>query len=113
MEMKWTPEQQKVIETRNANVLVSAAAGSGKTAVLVARILSMITDLEHPVSIDELLIVTFTRAAAGEMRERIRLAIEARIEEEEKQEDSPKKESDVRASKKAEYPASSCTDYDD
>ena len=90
--MKWTPEQQKVIETRNANVLVSAAAGSGKTAVLVARILSMITDLEHPVSIDELLIVTFTRAAAGEMRERIRLAIEARIEEEEKQEDSPKKE---------------------
>ena len=86
MEMKWTPEQQKVIETRNANVLVSAAAGSGKTAVLVARILSMITDLEHPVSIDELLIVTFTRAAAGEMRERIRLAIEARIEEEEKQE---------------------------
>lgn len=42
MEMKWTPEQQKVIETRNANVLVSAAAGSGKTAVLVARILSMI-----------------------------------------------------------------------
>lgn len=92
MEMKWTPEQQKVIETRNANVLVSAAAGSGKTAVLVARILSMITDLEHPVSIDELLIVTFTRAAAGEMRERIRLAIEARIEEEEKQEDSPKKE---------------------
>lgn len=92
MEMKWTPEQQKVIETRNANVLVSAAAGSGKTAVLVARILSMITDLEHPVSIDELLIVTFTRAAAGEMRERIRLAIETRIEEEEKQEDSPKKE---------------------
>ena len=92
MEMKWTPEQQKVIETRNANVLVSAAAGSGKTAVLVARILSMITDLEHPVSIDELLIVTFTRAAAGEMRERIRLAIEARIEEEEKQEDSPKKD---------------------
>ena len=52
----------------------------------------MITDLEHPVSIDELLIVTFTRAAAGEMRERIRLAIEARIEEEEKQEDSPKKD---------------------
>ena len=92
MEMKWTPEQQKVIETRNANVLVSAAAGSGKTAVLVARILSMITDLEHPVSIYELLIVTFTRAAAGEMRERIRLAIEARIEEEEKQEDSPKKD---------------------
>ena len=92
MEMRWTPEQQKVIETRNANVLVSAAAGSGKTAVLVARILSMITDLEHPVSIDELLIVTFTRAAAGEMRERIRLAIEARIEEEEKQENSPKKD---------------------
>lgn len=92
MEMKWTPEQQRVIETRNANVLVSAAAGSGKTAVLVARILSMITDLKHPVSIDELLIVTFTRAAAGEMRERIRLAIEARIEEEEEKEESQQKE---------------------
>ena len=111
MEMKWTPEQQKVIETRNANVLVSAAAGSGKTAVLVARILSMITDLEHPVSIDELLIVTFTRAAAGEMRERIRLAIEARRRREAG--GQSEKRSDVRASKKAEYPASSCTDYND
>ena len=101
MEMKWTPEQQKVIETRNANVLVSAAAGSGKTAVLVARILSMITDLEHPVSIDELLIVTFTRAAAGSNRGRREAGGQS------------EKRSDVRASKKAEYPASSCADYND
>ena len=61
---------------------MSAAAGSGKTAVLVERILSMVTDPAHPVDIDRLLIVTFTKAAAGEMRERIRDAIEKRVEEE-------------------------------
>ena len=58
------------------SILVSAAAGSGKTAVLVERILSKITDKEHPVDIDRLLIMTFTRAAAGEMKERISAAIE-------------------------------------
>ena len=73
--MNWTTEQQRVIETRNRNILVSAAAGSGKTAVLVARVLSRILDAEDPVSIDELLIVTFTKAAAGEMRERITRAL--------------------------------------
>ena len=79
--MKWTEEQQKVIDTRDRNILVSAAAGSGKTAVLVARILALVTDPVHPVDIDRLLIVTFTNAAAGEMRQRIRDALEARAEE--------------------------------
>lgn len=79
--MKWTEEQQKVIDTRDRNILVSAAAGSGKTAVLVARILALVTDPLHPVDIDRLLIVTFTNAAAGEMRQRIRDALETRAEE--------------------------------
>ena len=64
MEVTWTKEQQKVINLRNRNILVSAAAGSGKTAVLVERILTMITEGDHPLDIDQLLIVTFTRAAA-------------------------------------------------
>ena len=76
MGVTWTAEQQQVIDLRNRNILVSAAAGSGKTAVLVARIIQMITDREHPVDIDRLLIVTFTNAAAAEMRERIGAAIE-------------------------------------
>ena len=71
MGVQWTKEQQEVIRLRDRNILVSAAAGSGKTAVLVERILSKITDKEHPVDIDRLLIMTFTRAAAGEMKERI------------------------------------------
>lgn len=81
MGVSWTEEQQKVIDTRNCNILVSAAAGSGKTAVLVERIIQRITDKNNPVDIDELLIVTFTRAAAGEMKERIRQAIEKKLEE--------------------------------
>ncbi len=72
----WTEEQQKVISLRDRNILVSAAAGSGKTAVLVQRILSKIMDEKHPVDIDRLLIMTFTRAAAGEMRERLQDALE-------------------------------------
>lgn len=83
MGVMWTTEQQKVIDARGCNILVSAAAGSGKTAVLVERIITMITDPVHPVDIDRLLIVTFTRAAAGEMRERIRLAIEKKLAEDE------------------------------
>lgn len=71
MGMNFTPEQQKVIELHNSNILVSAAAGSGKTAVLVERIIRMICEGEHPADIDRLLIVTFTNAAAAEMRERI------------------------------------------
>lgn len=76
MGVQWTKEQQEVIRLRDRNILVSAAAGSGKTAVLVERILSKITDKKHPVDIDRLLIMTFTRAAAGEMKERISAAIE-------------------------------------
>ncbi len=80
-DMKWTKEQQQVIDTRNRNILVSAAAGSGKTAVLVERIIQKITAKEHPVDIDRLLVVTFTKAAAAEMRERIGTAIEKKLEE--------------------------------
>ena len=76
MAVTWTADQRRVIDTRKKNILVSAAAGSGKTAVLSQRILSLIMDEEDPVDIDELLVVTFTRAAADEMRERIRQALE-------------------------------------
>ena len=69
--VNFTDAQKSVIDARNANLLVSAAAGSGKTAVLTARILSLMTDPEHPIDIDRMLIVTFTKAAAAEMRERI------------------------------------------
>ena len=72
---KWTEEQLSAIETRNCNLLVAAAAGSGKTAVLVERIIRIITNEENPVDIDKLLVVTFTNAAAAEMRERIAAAI--------------------------------------
>lgn len=81
-EVTWTKEQQKVISQRDCNILVSAAAGSGKTAVLVERIITMITDKEKPIDIDQLLVVTFTNAAAAEMRERIGKAIEKRLESE-------------------------------
>lgn len=81
MGVSWTTEQQQVIDLRNRNILVSAAAGSGKTAVLVERIVKIITDKKHPVDIDHLLIVTFTNAAAAEMRERIGNAIEKALDE--------------------------------
>ena len=81
MGMKWTEEQSKVITLRDRNILVSAAAGSGKTAVLVQRILSKIMDPDRPVDIDRLLIMTFTRAAAGEMKERISNAIDQALYE--------------------------------
>lgn len=82
MGVKWTEEQEQVIQLQNRNILVSAAAGSGKTAVLVERILTKMTRQEHPVDIDKLLIVTFTRAAAGEMKERLMAAVEKRLETE-------------------------------
>ncbi|MDO4523117.1 MAG: helicase-exonuclease AddAB subunit AddA [Eubacteriales bacterium] len=82
MGMEWTKEQREVIDLRDCDILVSAAAGSGKTAVLVERILTMLTDIEHPVDIDRLLIVTFTNAAAGEMKERIREALEEKLQQE-------------------------------
>ena len=81
MPVTFTPEQQKVIDLRKRNILVSAAAGSGKTAVLVERIIQIITDEEQPVDIDRLLVVTFTNAAAAEMRERISQAIDRKLEQ--------------------------------
>ena len=82
MAVKFTADQQQVIDTRDKNILVSAAAGSGKTAVLVERIIQLITDPEHPVDIDRLLVVTFTNAAAAGMKERISNAIQARLAQE-------------------------------
>lgn len=85
MSVKWTEEQQKVIDVRNKNVLVSAAAGSGKTAVLVERILSLVCGSKEgdtPMDVDRLLVVTFTNAAAAEMRERIGVALTKRLEAE-------------------------------
>lgn len=77
--VNWTREQSQVIESRGKNLLVSAAAGSGKTAVLVERIIRMVTEGENPPGIDELLVMTFTNAAAAEMRERIASAIEQKL----------------------------------
>lgn len=79
--MDWTEGQQKVIDLRERNILVSAAAGSGKTAVLVERIIQKITDKDKPVDIDRLLVVTFTKAAAAEMRSRISEALEERAKD--------------------------------
>ncbi len=81
MSIAFTPKQQQVIDLHQRNILVSAAAGSGKTAVLVERIIQMVCDEKHPVDIDRLLIVTFTNAAAAEMRERISAGITKKAEE--------------------------------
>ncbi len=69
--MAWTPKQQQVIDDRNRSVLVSAAAGSGKTAVLIERIFSRIMDEDNPLDVDKFLVVTFTMAAAAQMREKL------------------------------------------
>ncbi|MCR5727522.1 MAG: UvrD-helicase domain-containing protein [Lachnospiraceae bacterium] len=82
MEKKWTDAQKSVIDTKDKNILVSAAAGSGKTAVLVERIIKMITDKEKPVDIDRLVVITFTRAAAAQMKQKISEKIEELIEKE-------------------------------
>ena len=79
MSVNWTREQMQVIESRGMNLLVSAAAGSGKTAVLVERIIRMVTEGDHPLDIDRLLVMTFTNAAAAEMRERIGAAIDKKL----------------------------------
>ena len=81
MPVTFTPEQQEVINLRDCSILVSAAAGSGKTAVLVERIVKMVCDEEKPVDIDRLLVVTFTNAAAAEMRERVAVGIAGRLAE--------------------------------
>ena len=68
----WTIPQQNVIDARDKNILVAAGAGSGKTTVLVERIIEMITDEKNPIDIDKFLIVTFTRSAAAQMKDKIR-----------------------------------------
>ncbi|MBQ7956618.1 MAG: helicase-exonuclease AddAB subunit AddA [Clostridia bacterium] len=74
-EIKWTDDQKNAIYASGGTILVSAAAGSGKTAVLVKRVIEKITDAKNPCSIDELLIVTFTKAAASQMKDKISRAI--------------------------------------
>lgn len=77
---KWTDEQWAAIAADGTDILVAAAAGSGKTAVLVERIISRIADEERPLDVDALLVATFTKAAAAEMKERIRIALEDALE---------------------------------
>ena len=77
----WTKEQKQAIDLRDRSLLVSAAAGSGKTAVLVERIVSLITEGEQPLDVDRLLVVTFTNAAAAQLRERVQQALEKRLGE--------------------------------
>jgi len=89
MAQNWTRAQREAIDARDGTLLVSAAAGSGKTAVLVERILSMITDPARPVDIDRILVVTFTNAAAAQMRDRIREALEKRLSAEAGDDDGP------------------------
>ena len=83
--MEWTKEQKQAISRNKSNILVAAAAGSGKTAVLVERIINKI--LNEKIDIDKLLVVTFTNAAASEMRERILNAIYKKIDESENEEE--------------------------
>ena len=78
-EVKWTDEQKQAIYEKDSNILVAAAAGSGKTAVLVERIINKI--INEKIDIDRLLVVTFTNAAASEMRERVLKAIYKKIDE--------------------------------
>ena len=80
MGAQWTEDQRRVIDSRERNLLVAAAAGSGKTAVLVERIIRMVTDRDHPAELGRLLVMTFTNAAAAEMRERIGAAVEKALE---------------------------------
>ncbi|MBQ6267025.1 MAG: helicase-exonuclease AddAB subunit AddA [Clostridia bacterium] len=79
--MEWTPDQQKAIDGRQGTLLVSAAAGSGKTAVLVERVIQRICDSSSPCGIENLLIVTFTNAAAAQMKEKIAAALDRRLAE--------------------------------
>lgn len=78
-DIRWTAEQKRIIETRNCNILVSAAAGSGKTAVLVERIFRRIMDEKDPVNVDQFLVVTFTKAAAAQMKDRLRNRMEKEL----------------------------------
>ena len=75
----YTPQQSAAIAERKKTLLISAAAGSGKTATLTQRIISSLTDRANPADVSRMLIVTFTRAAASEMRERIEAALRAAL----------------------------------
>ena len=81
MSKTWTEEQQEAISVTGCNLLVAAAAGAGKTAVLVERIIRLLCDRDNPTEIDRMLVVTFTEAAAAEMRERIGMALEKTIKD--------------------------------
>lgn len=81
MSREWTTAQQNAINSRNGSILVSAAAGSGKTAVLVERVIQRITDKKNPTNVENILVVTFTKAAAGEMSERISKSLAELIKE--------------------------------
>lgn len=76
---KWTPEQQLAIDSKGRDILVAAAAGSGKTAVLIERLIQKVLDKDNPVDVDQLLVVTFTNASAAEMRSRMAEALEKEI----------------------------------
>lgn len=80
--MAFNPQQQKAIDDRGHTLLVSAAAGSGKTSVLIERMIRRITDAEDPVSIDEILCVTFTKSAAAEIRARLTRSLTEAVEKE-------------------------------
>ena len=77
--MEWTKEQQKVIDFRGGNLLVSAAAGSGKTAVMIERIIRKVLDEKEHTGIDDIVVVTFTKAAAEEMKTRLSRAFEKEL----------------------------------
>ena len=78
----WTADQKKIIDARDCNILVSAAAGSGKTSVLVERIYKRVMDKKNPVNVDQFLVVTFTNAAAAQMKERLRIRMEEGLKQE-------------------------------
>lgn len=80
-DVKWTKDQLDAIERKGGSIVVSAAAGSGKTAVLVERVIRLLTDEENPVLPEKLLIVTFTKAAASEMKYKIKAALREKAKE--------------------------------
>ena len=78
---KLTPQQEQAVFDRGGKLLVSAAAGSGKTKVLVDRLLTYLTDSVNPANLDEFLIITYTKAAASELRGKIAAKLTERIAE--------------------------------
>lgn len=87
--MPWTKQQEEALQIRNKNLLLSAAAGSGKTAVLTERIIRLVKDPVHPVHINELLVLTFTKAAANEMKSRVAQSLTKELEQADKENNGP------------------------